>query len=131
MSDHFFITFLTDLEMDVWRTHPAIGRGIRTRHDGLELEAAPLAAGNNRPALEIFIQRSRVLVVGMGVAPGCIRLPKVNRGVLDRIALGIDHRADDVDLLAFGDPFLVTLAGFFIGITLSAPRWASGPTVAR
>jgi hypothetical protein len=25
---------------------------------------------------------------------------------------------------AFGDPFLVTLAGFFLGVTLSAPRWA-------
>jgi hypothetical protein len=28
---------------------------------------------------------------------------------------------------AFGDPFLVTLAGFFIGLTLSAPRWAVAP----
>jgi hypothetical protein len=28
---------------------------------------------------------------------------------------------------AFGDPFLVTLTGFFIGIALSAPRWAFGP----
>ncbi len=27
---------------------------------------------------------------------------------------------------AFGDPFLVTLTGFFIGIALSAPRWAFG-----
>lgn len=28
---------------------------------------------------------------------------------------------------AFGDPFLVTLTGFFIGIALSAPRWAFRP----
>ena len=27
---------------------------------------------------------------------------------------------------AYGDPFLVTLAGFILGITLSAPRWAFG-----
>jgi hypothetical protein len=32
---------------------------------------------------------------------------------------------------AFGDPFLVTLAGFFIGVTLSAPRWAFGYQFAR
>jgi hypothetical protein len=27
---------------------------------------------------------------------------------------------------AYGDPFLVTLAGFILGITLSAPRWVFG-----
>ena len=27
---------------------------------------------------------------------------------------------------AYGDPFLVTLAGFILGVTLSAPRWAFG-----
>jgi hypothetical protein len=32
---------------------------------------------------------------------------------------------------AFGDPFLVTLAGFFIGIALSAPRWAFGATAGK
>jgi hypothetical protein len=28
---------------------------------------------------------------------------------------------------AFGDPFLVTLMGLFLGITLSAARWVAGP----
>jgi hypothetical protein len=28
---------------------------------------------------------------------------------------------------AFGDPYLVTLAGFFIGVAFSAPRWVLGP----
>jgi hypothetical protein len=60
------------------------------------------------------------------------RMPRTARGsVLFTGLLGI-LAANGASFLvshqAFGDPFLVTLAGFFIGVTLSAPRWAFAAT---
>ena len=67
--------------MKVGRPHPPGSRGIGTRLDGLEAVPTFRVGGLDGEAVEVGIERSRIRVARMVVAPVRVGLPELHPGV--------------------------------------------------
>ncbi len=91
-----------DREMDVRRAPPAVlGRHrVGARLDGAQLERAAFVGHQARRAVEIRIGRRMVVVVGVDVAAGGIRLPDLHHRAADGRAVLVQHAHAQVHQLA-------------------------------
>src|SRR5262249_4981863 len=84
---------------DNMRSLRPIGTGDPARPEGLERIGAALVGSGAAEALEGRI-RVRTLIGRMRVAAGGIRLPDLDHGVVDGIAVAVEHAALDADAFA-------------------------------
>src|SRR3954447_17381665 len=83
--------------------------GVRPWLDRDEL-VAPVVIGHAAPApAEVRVERSRMLIALMAIAPAGIRLPDLDQRVAHRLSVSIEQAAMDDDALA--DRLAVVLAG--------------------
>src|SRR5947209_19100121 len=85
--------------MNMRRPVPALSNRVRTGLDGLEPIAAVGVGERDPVAGEIPIQRCRIGIGRLGVAPGGVRLPDLDLGALDRPALDVEQLYCQVEQL--------------------------------
>ena len=73
---------------------------IRTRLDGHEAIRAVLVGDHSSDASEMRIERRFVLVLGVCIAAGGVRLPNFDQGVRNRAAVFVEHAAGHDDSFA-------------------------------
>ena len=73
---------------------------IRARLDGHEAIRAAIVGDHSADAGEVRIERRIVLILGVSVAAGGIRLPDFDHGVRNRAAIFVEHAAGHDDSLA-------------------------------
>src|SRR6185295_13040359 len=84
--------------MDVRRSLPALDvRGIAVRLDGLEAVAALPIGDLHAEAFEIRVDRRRIGVAWMHVAPVRVGLPDLDARARHRLALRVEHAPHEMD----------------------------------
>src|SRR5882762_7061297 len=95
------VALARNVEMNMRGPHPGVGASrIRSRLDGLDPVAPFRIGGYDREALEIGIQRRRIMVTRVRVAPVGIGLPDFHAGALDRLAIGVYDPPRQMDHLS-------------------------------
>ncbi len=116
---------------DVRRLRLAVRAGHLPGLDGVEAVDPVLVGGGAAEPLELRV-RQRAIVARIGVAALGIRLPDLDHGVVDRLAVAVEDHAFDADLVAgdvrrdqvVADRFLPGVRA--VRVPLAAPLAASG-----